>query len=54
MPYRTTQYTGKFDVLSISNSQREVLEDGITVKQNNRVTCGLMSKLECLGLVQIE
>jgi hypothetical protein len=33
MPYRTTQYTGKFDVLSISNSQREVLEDGITVKQ---------------------
>ena len=33
MPYRTTQYTGKFDVISISNSQREVLEDGVTVKQ---------------------
>tara|TARA_B110000240_G_C13513627_1_gene461744 strand:+ start:11467 stop:15171 length:3705 start_codon:yes stop_codon:yes gene_type:complete len=33
MPYRTGQYTGKFDVLSISNSQREVLEDGVTVKQ---------------------
>lgn len=33
MPYRTTQYTGKFDVLSISNSQREVIEDGATVKQ---------------------
>ena len=28
MPYRTGQYTGKFDVLSISNSQREVLVDG--------------------------
>lgn len=33
MPYRTTQFTGTFDVLSISNSQREVLEDGVTVKQ---------------------
>lgn len=33
MPYRTTQYTGKFDVLSISNSQREVIENGATVKQ---------------------
>ena len=33
MPYRTTQFTGTFDVISISNSQREVLEDGVTVKQ---------------------
>ena len=33
MPYRTTQYTGKFDVLSISNSKREVIENGVTVKQ---------------------
>ena len=33
MPYRTAQYTGKFDVLSISNSKREVVEDGVTVKQ---------------------
>jgi hypothetical protein len=33
MPYRTTQYTGSFDVLSISNSKREVVEDGVTVKQ---------------------
>ena len=33
MPYRTTQYTGSFDVLSISNSQREVIEAGVTVKQ---------------------
>jgi hypothetical protein len=33
MPYRTTQYTGKFDVLSISNSKREVVENGVTVKQ---------------------
>lgn len=33
MPYRTTQYTGTFDVLSISNSKREVIEDGATVKQ---------------------
>lgn len=33
MPYRTTQYTGKFDVLSISNSKREVIEGGVTVKQ---------------------
>ena len=33
MPYRTTQCTGTFDVISISNSQREVLEDGVTVKQ---------------------
>ena len=33
MPYRTTQYTGRFDVLSISNSQREVIQEGVTVKQ---------------------
>ena len=33
MPYRTTQYTGTFDVLSISNSKREVVENGVTVKQ---------------------
>ena len=33
MPYRTTQFTGTFDVLSISNSQREVVENGVTVKQ---------------------
>jgi hypothetical protein len=33
MPYRTGQYTGKFDVLSISNSQVEVLENGVAVKQ---------------------
>jgi hypothetical protein len=33
MPYRTTQYTGKFDVLSISNSKREVIEAGVTKKQ---------------------
>ena len=33
MPYRTGQYSGKFDVLSISNSQREVIENGVTVKQ---------------------
>ena len=33
MPYRTGQYNGKFDVLSISNSQREVLENGVTIKQ---------------------
>ena len=33
MPYRTGQYTGKFDVLSISNSQREVIEGGVTKKQ---------------------
>jgi len=32
MPYRTGQYTGKFDVLSISDSQREVLVDGVTKK----------------------
>ena len=34
MPYRTTQYTGVFDVLSISNSKREVVENGVTVKQS--------------------
>ena len=34
MPYRTTQYTGKFDVLNISNSQREVLVDGEIKKQS--------------------
>ena len=34
MPYRTTQYTGRFDVLSISNSKREVIENGNTVKQS--------------------
>jgi hypothetical protein len=33
MPYRTTQFTGRFDVLSISNSQREVVEEGVTTKQ---------------------
>ena len=33
MPYRTTQFTGRFDVLSISNSQREVVENGVTTKQ---------------------
>lgn len=33
MPYRTTQYTGKFDVISISNSKREVIEAGVTKKQ---------------------
>ena len=33
MPYRTGQYTGKFDVISISNSQREVIVDGVTKKQ---------------------
>ena len=33
MPYRTTQFTGKFDVLSISNSKREVVENGVTLKQ---------------------
>lgn len=32
MPYRTGQYTGKFDVLSISNSQREVIVNGVTTK----------------------
>jgi len=33
LPYRTGQYTGKFDVISISNSQREVIEGGVTKKQ---------------------
>ena len=33
MPYRTGQYTGKFDVISISNSKREVIVDGVTKKQ---------------------
>ncbi len=34
MPYRTTQFTGAFDVLSISNSQREVVDsNGVTTKQ---------------------
>ena len=32
MPYRSQQYTGTFDVLSISNSQREIVENGATVK----------------------
>ncbi len=32
MPYRTGQYTGKFDVISISNSQREVIVNGVTTK----------------------
>jgi len=32
MPYRTGQYTGKFDVISISNSKREVIVDGVTKK----------------------
>ncbi len=34
MPYRTTQYTGRFDVLSISNSKREVIENGVTIKRS--------------------
>ena len=33
LPYRTGQYTGKFDVIAISNSQREVIEGGVTKKQ---------------------
>ena len=33
LPYRTTQFTGKFDVLKISNSKREVLVDGVTKKK---------------------
>ena len=33
MPYRNAQFTGKFDVLNISNSKREVLKDGVTVKR---------------------
>lgn len=32
MPYRDQQYTGTFDVLSISNSKREVVENGVTIK----------------------
>ena len=32
MPYRSQQYTGTFDVLSISNSKREVVENGVTIK----------------------
>ena len=33
MPYRTSQYTGKFNVITNSNSQREVVEDGVNKKQ---------------------
>ena len=32
MPYRNAQFTGKFDVLKINNSKREVVVDGVTKK----------------------
>jgi len=31
MPFRNAQFTGKFDVISINNSKREVLKDGVTI-----------------------
>jgi len=34
MPYRNAQFTGKFDVISISNAKRDVLKDGVTVKRS--------------------
>ena len=33
MPYRNAQFTGKFDVLKINNSKREVVIEGVTTKQ---------------------
>ena len=33
MPYRTNQYTGKFDVLSISNEKKDTVRNGEVVKQ---------------------
>lgn len=33
MPYRTIQYTGKFDVLSINDSQKDVIVNGTTQKK---------------------
>ena len=33
MPYRNAQFTGKFDVLKINNSKREVVVDSITTKR---------------------
>ena len=32
MPYRNAQFTGKFDVLKINNSKREIVVDGVTKK----------------------
>jgi len=34
MPYRNAQFTGKFDVLKIDNSKREVIVDGVTTKRS--------------------
>lgn len=33
LPYRNVQYIGKFDVLKISNSKRDVIVDGVTTKR---------------------
>jgi hypothetical protein len=33
MPYRTIQYTGRFDVLSIADSQKDVIVNGVTQKK---------------------
>ena len=33
MPYRNAQFTGKFDVLKINNSKREIVVDGVTTKK---------------------
>jgi hypothetical protein len=33
LPYRNAQYTGKFDVLKIDNSKREVIVDGVVTKR---------------------
>jgi len=34
MPYRDSQYNGKFDVLSIIDSQKDVIVNGVTQKKN--------------------
>ena len=34
LPFRTNQYVGKFDVLSIDTAKREVIVDGITKKRS--------------------
>ena len=33
MPYRNAQFTGKFDVLKINSSKREVIVEGVTTKR---------------------
>ena len=43
LPYRSTQFTGKFDVLKINNSKREVKVDGVV--KNRAIKLNTLDKL---------